>query len=113
MRQILKNELILRLSTFLLLVLAVQMIHGLMGLPYYDLIYLLVIMGLLLLGDYLPRLRWVFFAGALFLIDLSPGFVLLPLALFYVFIRNISPKTLVNQKTQCYKQVKFSAKTGI
>lgn len=72
---------------FFLLVGSVQLIHGLCGYPLYDIPYLFVITGLLVIGDALRRVRWITFALALFLFDLTPGFILIPLGLLLFFLR--------------------------
>lgn len=81
---------------FFLLVGIIQLIHGLCGLPYYDLPYLLLITGLLILGDAFRRIRWIAFSLALFLLDLTPGFVLIPIGLFLFVLRGCCFETPQN-----------------
>lgn len=69
----------------------IQMIHRLCGLPTYDILYTLLITGLFVLGDTLRRGRWLIFAFALFLLDLTPGFILIPVTLFVFLLRGIIP----------------------
>lgn len=82
------KELFHKLLFFFITIIVIQMIHVFLGWPPFDFSYLLILTGFLALGDYWVRGRFICFLFVLFLIDISPGFVILPFLYCFLIAKN-------------------------
>lgn len=69
-------------GNFFLLMICIQLIQILLNLPTYDFSYLVILTVLLTIGDCVAIVRFFCFGVTFFLLDLSPGIILVPIALF-------------------------------
>ncbi|WP_127016107.1 hypothetical protein [Anoxybacter fermentans] len=104
---LIRKNILYRFFTFFLTVLLLQLLHIWSGLPSYDLAYLLLITVLLTLGDQWARVRFLCFTCALFLIDISPGFIVLPLILLLLKRKDIISFENKDKRSYFYKKIIF------
>ena len=82
------KELFHKLLSIFMIILVIQIVHVFLGWPPFDFVYLLILTGVLALGDYWEKSRFICFLIILFLIDISPGFVILPLLYSFLVAKN-------------------------
>ena len=87
----------------LVLMLILQLIHTISGLPGYDLFYLALVTLILSIGEIWARVRFLSFTIVLFLVDISPSFILLPIILFILKKENINLVSKMNIRNKSKK----------
>ena len=90
----------------LVIITLVQFAQGVFRLPYYDIFYLLLLLVILTASEISPRLRILGFSTVFFFLDVSPGFIILPIAVYFCRVRNI----IIRNQTLSIK--KFVEKTN-
>ena len=84
-----------------------QLVHIMVGLPGYDFLYLIIVSFLIAIGEEWTRVRLPFFVIALFLVDISPTFIILPFILFVLKKRDKITSSLLSRQ---YRKRKLSRK---
>lgn len=76
------RNIFLKSLLFFILLSCIHILHKIIGLPDYDLLYILLLTVLLTIGDQWAWGRFICFTLVLFLLDISFGFILIPIILY-------------------------------
>lgn len=77
---------------------SIQLIQIILGLPTYDISYLVILTVLLTIGDCLATVRFFCFVVTFFFLDLSPGIIWVPIGLFFLKFKDLNPIDILISK---------------